>query len=337
MQQEQQLQEWVAAQLAIPKSRLQWFPQPGDASFRRYFRCGDGRETYMVALAPPATEKNREFVNIAAMLERAGVHVPHVVAVNYENGYILQNDLGDVLLRQKLDDATVDGWYGKAMQQIRQMLKVEPASLATLPLYDTSALFLELSYFKTWFLEAMLQYECTAGEELMLQRFFDILVESALAQPQVFVHRDYHCRNIMVKADGELATIDFQDAVCGAITYDLVSLLRDCYIVWPEARVRGWVSAYWQQLHGAGMVDVHEPVFQRWFDLMGLQRHIKVLGIFSRLSIRDGKHGYLNDLPTVLRYVQSVAAQQVAGEEFLGWLEGKVIPLVRQKDWGRTL
>jgi N-acetylmuramate 1-kinase len=169
----------------------------------------------------------------------------------------------------------------------------------------------------------MLNYTCTADEELMLQRFFDDLIESALAQPQVFVHRDYHSRNIMITADDQLATIDFQDAVCGPITYDLVSLLRDCYVVWPDAQVRGWVKHYWQQLHAGHIIDVQESVFQRWFDLMGLQRHIKVLGIFARLSIRDGKHGYLNDLPTVVNYVRSVAADEFIAEDFLSWFDKK--------------
>jgi hypothetical protein len=171
----------------------------------------------------------------------------------------------------------------------------------------------------------------------MLQHFFGELIESALAQPQVFVHRDYHCRNIMVTDGQELAAIDFQDAVCGAITYDLVSLLRDCYIVWPDSQVRGWVKQYWQQLHDRKVVEVREPVFQRWFDLMGLQRHIKVLGIFARLSIRDNKHGYLNDLPTVVRYVQNVAAQEVMAEDFLAWFNTRVMPLVGQQSWGLHL
>lgn len=337
MNESDNLRQWVAAQLAVPVTQMQWQPLSGDASFRRYFRCRVAQDSWMVALAPPATEKNHEFVHIARMLEQAGVLAPQVIAVNYDHGYILQNDFGDVLLRQKLDADSVDRWYGKAMQQLQQMLFIPAEELAGLPGYDTSALFLELSYFKTWFLEAMLEYSCSAADELMLQQFFDGLIESALAQPQVFVHRDYHCRNIMVTPDQQLATIDFQDAVCGPVSYDLVSLLRDCYVVWPASQVRGWVKSYWQRLYGNGVVDVQEPVFQRWFDLMGLQRHIKVLGVFARLSLRDGKHGYLNDLPTVIRYVQSVAAQHVMAEDFIDWFNGKIVPLAKCREWGKSL
>ncbi len=329
------LQEWVASQLAITVGEMQWQPLSGDASFRRYFRCLVGKDSFMVALAPPATEKNHEFVNISHVLETANVLASRVIAVNYEQGYILQNDFGDVLLRSMLTNDTVDFWYGKAMQQLEQMLVITPELLAQLPAYDTSALFLELSYFKTWFLEAMLDYTCSAEEEVMLQQFFDDLIESALAQPQVFVHRDYHSRNIMITADDQLAAIDFQDAVCGPITYDLVSLLRDCYVVWPANQVRGWVKHYWQQLYAGHIVDVQESVFQRWFDLMGLQRHIKVLGIFARLSIRDNKHGYLNDLPTVVNYVRSAAADEFVAQDFLAWFDKKIMPLVKQQAWSK--
>lgn len=331
----QDLQEWVACQLAVTAGEMQWQPLSGDASFRRYFRCVVANNSYLVALAPPATEKNREFVSISRMLQSANVRASHVIAVNFEQGFILQNDFGDLLLRSMLTNGAVDIWYDKAMQQLQQMLVISPEQLVQLPVYDTSALFLELSYFKTWFLEAMLDYTCTAEEELMLQQFFDDLIESALAQPQVFVHRDYHSRNIMITADDQLAAIDFQDAVCGPITYDLVSLLRDCYVVWPDDQVRGWVKHYWQQLYAGHIIDVQESVFQRWFDLMGLQRHIKVLGIFARLSIRDSKHGYLNDLPTVVNYVRSVAADEFIAEDFLAWFDKKIMPLVKQQKWSQ--
>jgi hypothetical protein len=334
---EQDIQQWVAKQLQVSLGDMQWLPLSGDASFRRYFRCVLPNRSFMVALAPPATEKNHEFVTVSAMLSAAGVLVSQVIAVDYEHGYLLQNDFGDSLLWQQLTPSSVDSLYAKAMQQLQQMLAVDADSLAQLSPYSAEALSLELSYFKTWFLEAMLQYICTPNEEQMLQVFFDELIASALSQPQVFVHRDYHCRNIMITADNQLATIDFQDALRGAITYDLVSLLRDCYVVWPEQRVRAWVKSYWQILVEQKRVDVDESVFQRWFDLMGLQRHIKVLGIFARLSLRDGKHGYLNDLPTVFRYVQSVAAQHEVSKDFLGWLNDKIKPLAQQQVWGKDL
>ena len=330
----QKIQQWVALQLQVEVTELSWQPLSGDASFRRYFRCVLDGKSYMVALAPPETEKNHEFVLISKLLQQASVKAPAVLAVDYDNGYLLQNDLGDRLLMAELNADSVDSWYHKAMLQLEQMLFVDQQGLASLPLYDEEALALELSYFDTWFLQAMLNYHCDAAESAMLQQFFQLLLGSALTQPQVFVHRDYHCRNIMIDEDSELATIDFQDAVCGPITYDLVSLLRDCYCVWPQRQVTDWVEHYWQLLHQHQLIDVNEATFHRWFDLMGLQRHIKVLGVFSRLSIRDGKEDYLNDLPTVVTYVRTVAAEQPEAEAFCLWFDEKILPLIRQQSWG---
>lgn len=330
-------QQWVANQLGISMENLGWQPLSGDASFRRYFRCRAGERSFMFALAPPEKEKNREFVAVAGLLGRSGVLAPKVVAVDFDHGYILQQDFGDTLLRQKLDDTSVDYWYRKAMVQIVQMLAIPPQELAFLPPYDEAALALELSYFRTWFLEAMLGYPLTPDEEVLVNDFFALLLESALEQPCRFVHRDYHSRNIMVTAEGELATIDFQDALRGPFTYDLVSLLRDCYVVWPESQVAGWVEVFRQQLVLQGVTDVDSARFKRWFDLMGLQRHIKVLGIFARLSLRDGKHGYLNDLPTVVNYVRTVAAVHADAAAFLGWFDRKILPLAKQQPWGEKL
>ncbi len=331
------LQKWVADQLNATVDELNWQALSGDASFRRYFRCEVAGQSFIVALAPPETEKNHEFVEIASLLNAAGVQAPMVIAVDYDHGFILQNDLGDRLLLPQLRDDTVDSWYHQAMHQLLQMLTITQDRLAKLPAYDEEALKLELSYFQTWFLEAMLDYQCSAAEQRMLDSFFDELVDSALDQPQQFVHRDYHSRNIMITDDHLLVTIDFQDAVCGPITYDLVSLLRDCYVVWPEQRVRAWVSYFYKKLIQQGQLRVDETIFQRWFDLMGLQRHIKVLGVFSRLSIRDDKHGYLQDLPVVVNYVLAVARQQECAEDFLEWFEDRILPLIRKQSWGANL
>lgn len=316
---------------------MDWQALAGDASFRRYFRCQHDGHRYIVALAPPETEKNHEFVHIAHMLEQAEVMVPHVISVDYDRGYILQQDLGTQLLSDQLTEQSVDGWYHKAMLQLLQMQQVSDTHLQTLAPYDREALALELSYFQQWFVDAMLGYTCTAAEQTMLQAFFDVLLEAAVAQPKSFVHRDYHCRNIMITDDEALATIDFQDALYGPLTYDLVSVLRDCYVVWPDEQVKGWVADYWQLLHAQQIIDEPLEVFQRWFDLMGLQRHIKVLGIFARLSIRDGKHGYLQDLPTVVSYVRRIAAQYPEADDFVQWFDQVLMPRVRAQDWGQQL
>lgn len=330
MTQTDALRNWVAQQLNCQPQQLQWQPLSGDASFRRYVRCQYQSQSWIAALAPPATEKNHAFVHIAALLNNAGVSAPKVQAVDYDHGYLLQNDLGSTDLQTVLSASSVDGWYQKAMAQIRQMQTIADN---TLPLYDRAALQLELSYFESWFLQAMLNYSPSAADTAMLTQFFNALLDSAEQQPQAFVHRDYHCRNIMCLDNGELACIDFQDAVTGPVTYDLVSLLRDCYVVWPDAQVHNWVEnyrkSYWPQTEA--------QQFQQWFDLMGLQRHIKVLGIFARLSIRDGKHGYLNDLPTVVRYVLNVASKQPQAGEFAQWFEQCIIPLCKQQSWGKAL
>ena len=173
----------------------------------------------------------------------------------------------------------------------------------------------------------------------MLEQLSTRLISSAQAQPQVFVHRDYHCRNVMVLADQSLATIDFQDAVIGPISYDLVSLLRDCYVAWPEHKVSAWLEHYRQQLLSTLAIEVSADEFRQWFDLMGLHRHIKVLGVFARLSHRDGKHGYVDDLPQVMAYVIQVAAQHAQQcrilAEFHQWLQQKIMPLIEQQDWGK--
>lgn len=326
----QSLKDWVAQQLACPVEKLQWQPLAGDAGFRCYIRCSYQGNTYMAALAPPITEKNEAFVEVAELLNQAGVAAPKVLAVDYQQGFLLQTDLGNTPLQTVLNEQSVEHYYQQAMQLIAKMQTIESQRIA---LYDQAALQLELSYFQTWFLDAMLDYNCSEQEEKMLADFFTVLLDSASSQPQAFVHRDFHCRNIMRLESGELACIDFQDALIGPITYDLVSLLRDCYVVWPQEQVYAWLDGYRQQ-HWPKIASVQ---FIEWFNFIGLQRHIKVLGVFARLSIRDGKHGYLNDLPTVFRYVLQVAEQQPQTEAFASWLKRKILPLVQQQSWGQAL
>lgn len=328
-----ELQHWVARQLGRQPQQLQWQPLSGDAGFRRYYRCRCGNDSWMAVLAPPASENNPAFVQIAGLLADAGVNVPAVLAVDYQHGFMLQNDLGDRLLLPQLTAATADDYYHKAMQQLQLMQGITADRLQSLPRYDEPALRLELSYFSDWFVSRLLGIDLQAHEQQLLVSLFDWLVDSALQQPQVFVHRDYHSRNIMLTASGELATIDFQDAVLGPASYDLVSLLRDCYVVWPAADVSRWV----EQFRASTWPQLDAEQFRRGFDLIGLQRHIKVLGVFARLSIRDNKHGYLNDLPTVIRYVRDVAAMYPQAAEFLDWFDQRLMPQARLQPWGKAL
>lgn len=323
------LKQWVADTLQAEAESLDWQPLLGDASFRSYTRCIWQDKSYIAAYAPPASEKNHEFVSIAKHLREAGIEAPAIIAVDYQQGFLLQSDLGQLDLQSVLSQQTVDAYYSQAMQLIAQMQTV---ACDRLPRYDRQLLALELSLFSQWFVESLLDYSCSEHETAMLERSFDLLLDSALEQPQAFVHRDYHCRNILVQAEG-LAVIDFQDAVCGPVTYDLVSLLRDCYVVWPAEKVGCWL----EQFRTEYFADIDEQQFKRWFDFMGLQRHIKVLGIFARLSKRDSKDRYLADLPTVIAYVLNVAGTYTELEEFVCWFKQKLLPLVRLQSWGEAL
>lgn len=324
------LKPWVAEQLGCAIEQLQWQPLLGDASFRRYVRCQLESESYIAAYAPPATEKNHEFVAVAKLLQAAQVNAPVVIAVDYQRGFILQTDLGQTDLQSVLNTQTVDHYYQQAMQQIAQMQSIQTDLLAD---YDESALALELSYFKAWFVEQLLGYQCSDAEDQLLNDFFEQVLAFCLAQPTAFVHRDYHCRNIMLTDQNELACIDFQDALIGPITYDLVSLIRDCYVVWPEQQVYQWAEQFRQRYYS----NITQNDFVNYIDYMSLHRHIKVLGVFARLSVRDDKHRYLEDLPTVVNYVLQVAEKHPAATTFVTWFKQALLPLARQQAWGKNL
>lgn len=311
----------------------------GDASPRRYFRLTLGNATYIAVEAPPATEKNREFLELRALLAEAGVRVPGLYGSDLERGYLLLEDLGDRQLLAELTAAMVDRQYGSAMAVLEQLARIDAQQLAGLPVYDAALLGEELSRFAQWFVQALLGYAPSGADSAIVDGLAARLVSSALEQPRVLVHRDFHSRNLMPQADGGLAVIDFQDAVLGPVTYDLVSLLRDCYISWPEEQVQCWALDHLARLQAAGLLrGVEAGQFLRWFDLMGLQRHIKVLGTFARLYLRDGKPGYLADLPLVIDYVLAVTARYRASEPALGafhqWFEAALSPLVARQEWG---
>jgi len=309
----------------------------GDASNRRYFRLDSGDSSYIVAEAPPATEKNEAFVAVRNILAQAGVKVPQIHAVDLGRGYLLLEDLGNCSLLPELSSDTVEGYYQHAFTLLEEMAAIDIGNWSD-GFYDLDLLSEELGRFTTWFVEALLGYSLDAGERDLVQRFNAVLIDSALQQPRVLVHRDFHSRNLMVQPSGELAVIDFQDAVVGPVTYDLVSLLRDCYIRWPTGQVQQWALAYHAKMQKKGrLTDVEKAQFLCWFDWMGLQRHIKVLGTFARLHLRDGKPGYLHDLPLVVHYVEEIL-EKYAGEvpvfaEFQGWFKGRVSPLIAGQNW----
>ena len=312
----------------------------GDASNRRYFRLSGAGVSYILAQAPPTTEKNEAFVSVRAMLARAGLRVPRLYGADLDRGYLALEDLGDRLLLRELGADNADACYAQACTDLRLLAAVDVSSLDW-PRYDRTLLTEELDRFPQWFAGALLDYAMDSAERLLFRELSDALVGDALEQPRVLVHRDFHSRNLMPQADGSLGVIDFQDAVVGPVTYDLVSLLRDCYVRWPAQRVRDWALRHRDGLVEDGLLPaVDDECFLRWFDWMGLQRHIKVLGTFARLYLRDGKPEYLQDLPLVLRYVRETL-QQYAGREpvfahFDDWFEGRLRPRIEAQDWSAT-
>lgn len=334
-----ELLSWAQARLDAEPSRWIVESVSGDASARRYFRLqrGAGKPSLMLVDAPPDSQKNEAFLAVRRLLMDAGVRVPALHAVDLERGFLLLEDLGDDLLLPCLSEAGVEGWYTRAGEVLQRFAALPVAKLA-LPDYDSALLLEELSRFPEWFCERLLHLELSAAERHQLQELNGLLVGSALAQPRTFVHRDFHSRNLMVLPDNTLAVIDFQDAVVGPVTYDLVSLLRDCYVRWPEPQVAAWALAHRDRLRGAGLLPrVDDRTWLRWLDWMGLQRHLKVLGTFARLSLRDGKHGYLDDLPRVLGYVEAVlaahAGDQPAVARFHEWFAERVLPAVKSQSW----
>lgn len=277
-----------------------------DASFRRYFRVAFDKKTWIVMDAPPSQEELSPFVDIATFLYQHNIHVPEIMAINHEDGFLLLSDFGSSAYLDELNATTADSMYQSAIDSLLKIQKCPISNAIKLPTYDRNLLLQEMRLFPTWYLNEHLDI---ATPEF-LQTTFDLLISSALEQPNVVVHRDYHSRNLMHTVSNSPGIIDFQDAVIGPITYDLVSLLRDCYISWPQEKIDQWLNYYFSNAQDLGLIqNVSIEQFTKWFDLMGVQRHIKVLGIFCRLNYRDDKPNYIKDLPLTLHYVQQISAK----------------------------
>jgi len=290
-----QLQQWLLDDLSMDDIRIE--PASADASFRRYFRISHDDKTWIAMDAPPDKEDCSAFVHVAQMIEAVGVQAPHIYHFNPDQGFMLLSDLGSTDYLRQLDDGQADVLYKDAMDAI---IKIQTLSNG-LPAYDEQLLNNEMQLFRNWYLGQHLGIELSPSQQKNLSRGFDILRHNALSQPQVFVHRDYHSRNLMMTDVDNPGVIDFQDAVVGPISYDLVSLLKDCYIAWPREKTLNWLDYFMQ--HSNLCQSIHREQFIHWFDLMGMQRHLKAIGIFARLSHRDGKSGYLADIPRTLAYV----------------------------------
>ena len=297
---------------ALGAGRFDVRPASADASFRRYFRITVDHQSVIAMDAPPDKGDMHPYVAMARRFHALGLNVPEVLAENHALGFFIISDLGERIYLRDLNEQTVERLYGDAMGAlvVLQAGTFSHAAEKFLPDYDESLFLREMEVFREWYLGRHLGLKLTAGQQAVLDEAYARLANAALSQPRAWVHRDYHSRNLMVTTLNNPGILDFQDAVLGPVTYDLVSLLRDCYIAWPRARVEDWVKGYHELARQSGIpVGDDDTQFLRWFDLMGVQRHLKAAGIFARLNHRDGKPGYLADIPRTLGYVHEVSAR----------------------------
>ena len=327
-----QLELWIKQHFNL--KNLQLSSISGDAGFRQYYRFCKGDISYIAVDAPPKTENSQAFVAMAEAYASQSVMVPHIIFADYQLGFMCLDDLGDELLLDRLASDNVATLYAQALSLLTKTSLITSTTHGALPEYDHAFFMREMKLFDEWFLPYLVKLEVAEKTRLMLEQLYQLLAKSALEQPKVGVHRDFHSRNIMMIANDRMAVIDFQDAVVGPITYDAVSLLRDCYINWPDDLIYRQLSLFKDIMSEPypELRQIEEAQFERWFDWMGLQRHIKVCGIFSRLHHRDGKSGYLKDIPRVLQYILEVAkkyqSENPVFESFVTWLELEVQPVI---------
>ncbi len=328
------LRAWVVkafAQLGIDLA-TDWSltPVSGDASFRRYFRVRSHNLSWIAVDAPPEKEDSRPFVAIARAWEPLAIQAPRVFLADFDDGFMLLSDLGDDLYLGALTADNADQLYAQALQALTHIQQCRSVADYPLPPYDAALLAREMDLFGDWFVTRLLGIVLTDAEAKVLAAAMARLQASALEQPRACVHRDFHSRNLMLTASDGPGVLDFQDAVLGPVTYDLVSLLRDCYIAWPESRVRDWALGYRRTLQEIHLLDaVDESTFLRWFDWMGMQRHMKAIGIFARLQLRDGKPAYLGDIPRTLNYLYRVALRYPQFSELAGILQELILPAMQ--------
>lgn len=312
----QDLNAWLKPQLSELFARRGWgnvpeaalVPASSDASFRRYFRWEAGGRSFILMDAPPPQENCRPFVAVAALLASAGINVPQILAQDLDRGFLLLTDLGRQTYLDVIDESNADELFADAIQALLAF-QAKPLELS-LPSYDEALLRCELQLFPEWYVQRHLGYQFSAAELDIWERTCQLLIDSALGQPRVLVHRDYMPRNLMI-SEPNPGVLDFQDAVVGPVTYDITSLFKDAFLSWPEERVQGWLQGYWDAARAAGIpVQPRFDEFRHASDLMGLQRHLKVIGIFARICHRDGKPRYLEDVPRFFAYIETVTARR---------------------------
>jgi len=293
------IKNWITSDLKIQNYQIE--VASADASFRRYFRLMYSGNSSIIMDAPPDKEDCQSFVKIAQLIEAVGVHSPHIFSFDQRLGFMQLSDLGSVAYLDKLNKQSVDALYTDAIQAIVKMQAIK----ADLPRYDAQLLQLEMSLFQDWYLQKHLKIALDAMQKNIIAETVQLLTDTALKQPAVFVHRDYHSRNLMITESNNPGVIDFQDAVNGPLTYDLVSLIKDCYIAWPREKQLSWIDLFLNLT----LLKIDKQQFIKDLDFMGMQRHLKAIGIFARLNHRDGKTAYLGDIPRTLAYVFDVCTR----------------------------
>jgi aminoglycoside/choline kinase family phosphotransferase len=322
---EQQLLTWINQNTDFTCESLEIVS--GDASFRRYFRFNCQGQSIIAVDAPPENGDASQFIAVAKSYREIGLSVPTVYAYELAQGFYIQQDFGNRQFSDCLTVHTCDQFYPKALSMIPLIQNCLSTEKGPLPAFDGEFIDREMSLFTDWLLDKYLQLSLTDAEEQMLGQVFDSVKKSCLIQPMVGMHRDYHSRNLMLLEDDEIGVIDFQDAVVGPITYDAVSLLRDSYQDWPPAKVLQWL----QNWHAEYYAQYPWTEFKSWFDSVGMQRHIKIAGIFVRLCLRDNKPGFLSDIPHTLHYLIGEASEYPVYSEFANFLRDRVLPNVLQK------
>jgi aminoglycoside/choline kinase family phosphotransferase len=318
-----QARDWACA--VLDRTAADFAPASADASFRRYFRLSADNGSWIVMDAPPQNEDCAPFIRIAALMRAAGLHVPDVLAQDLERGFLLLSDLGRQTYLDVLNEDNADALFADAIDALVRWQRASRPDV--LPAYDAALLQRELDLFPDWYLARHLSVSFDAAAQRQWQTVCERLIAAALAQPQVYVHRDYMPRNLMPSVPNP-GVLDFQDAVCGPLAYDPICLFRDAFISWPAERVEGWLRRYWTQATAAGVPVPAWPDFRRDADWIGAQRHLKVLGIFARINYRDGKPRYLADTPRFVRYVMAVAPQYPALAPLVDLFERYVLPRV---------
>ena len=323
------LQNWLTEILGTSAFNLK--PASGDASFRTYHRLFLKNKTFIVMDAPPEQENCKVFIKITKKLRACDVNVPIIHNVNIEQGFLLLSDLGNDLYLNKLNKSSIYELYSDALSTLVAIQVL--VNVGGVDEYDKSLLISEMNLFREWLIEKHLNIKLSDGQVKILTTLFDLLVNNALQQPKVFVHRDFHSRNLMVTKENNPGVIDYQDAVYGPISYDLVSILKDCYIKWPKEEIDKWVDFYLNKLYEEkAQYRINRDEFVRWFDLMGVQRHLKASGIFARLSHRDGKHNFLEDIPRTLSYILDLKETYEELQSICIILEELVLPRLKENE-----